>query len=254
MRHPGRLRLLPLAILLAACGGSSPTASGAPSVADPTTTPPSATPPPSSDATPGTPTPSPELPAGLPASFEEDVAAADVPAQALVPPGTDVTETWYGATADGEAIVVAWVVPGGDPFRLAHGLAVWRRSDGADPPWRAVYGQTWPKRAGVLGVSAITADLTGDRSDDALVFAMTGGSGACGTYIVLDLAAARRVFDRRVCDTTIEPAAPPGLLVHEAVFRPEDPHCCPSAFRETVLGYRGPDDWTVVSETVTPAG
>ena len=255
MRFPSRfsLALALAAAALVGCGGASPTtSSGSPdatSVGSPSPSEPSGSPTTSPTASPSA---TPDLPPSLPPSYAGDVPSAEVPPSALVPAGADVTGTWYGTTTEGEAIVVTWVVPGSDPFRLPHGLAVWRRFAGDGAPWRPVYGETWPKRAGVLSVSAFTADVTGDGSDDALVFALTGGSGACGAYSVIDLLGAARVFDRRVCDTTIEPATPTGLRVHEAVFEPDDPHCCPSAFRETVLAYRGPDDWSVVSETETP--
>ncbi len=235
------------------CGGtgastalpSTPATSGTPTtpVGTPTSTPASPSP-----------SPAPDLPAGVPPSFDDDVASGDVPPAALIPAGTDLAGSWYGATSLGEAIVVTWLVPGMDPLRLAHGLAVWRRFDDDGPPWRPVAGQTWGKRSGVLGVDVLPGDVTGDGSDDALVLAQTGGSGACGIYSVFDLAAGAEIFERDVCDTTIEPASPPGLIVREAVFRAGDPHCCPSAFRETVLTYDGTSGWVVTSETESPTG
>ena len=236
------------------CGGSTPTTtftssdgptSEAPSVPVGTSDAPTPT------ATSGSPA---GLPAGIPPSYDDDVSAADVPPDALVPPGTEVTGAWYGRAHGGEAIVVSWLVPGRDPLRLAHGLAVWRRFAGEGAPWRPVAGETWPRRSGVLGIDVLLGDLTDDGSDDALVLAQTGGSGACGTYTVVDIVAAASIFERDVCDTTIQPASPPGLLVREAVFGPDDAHCCPSAFRETRLTYAGGGGWTVASRTETPAG
>ncbi len=43
-----------------------------------------------------------------------------------------------------------------------------------------------------------------------------------------------------------------GLEITEAVYAPGDAHCCPSAFRTTVLTYAGDGRWTVASKTVTP--
>ena len=68
-------------------------------------------------------------------------------------------------------------VPGSDPFARALGLIVWRRFEDGGAPWRPVYGIAYPKTEGVLGLSAVIRDLTGDGSDDVLVFAETGGSG-----------------------------------------------------------------------------
>jgi hypothetical protein len=199
------------------------------------------------------PSPVPGLPAGLPAAFEDDVPSGDVPAAALVPKHTDVTGTWYAETSAGQSIVVAWQVPGSDPFALARGLAGWRRFDDGGAPWRPVYGLSYPKTAGVLGLSAITGDLTGDGSDDVLVFAETGGSGGCGTYSVVELATAARVFRRSVCDTRIDPSTdPPGLVVAEAVYAKGDPHCCPSAMRTSVLIYAGNQTWMTRSSTESP--
>lgn len=221
------------------CSGD-PTPSGsvgptdpAPSSASETLPPP--TDPPSSSILPE-PSPIPSLPAGLPPSFTDDVTAGNVPAAALIPLKTEVTGEWRTTTREGEAIVVAWQVPGDDPFRMARGAAVWRRFDDGGLPWRPVWGAAYPPRRGVLAIDATVADVTGDGSDDALFFRSTGGSGACGTAEVVDLATGASVFGRDVCDARIEPSIdPPGLVVTEAVFAPGDPHCCPSALRTTVL-------------------
>jgi hypothetical protein len=37
----------------------------------------------------------------------------------------------------------------------------------------------------------------------------------------------------------------------DAVFKPGDAHCCPSATRTTVLTYDGADGWTIASREVT---
>jgi hypothetical protein len=205
---------------------------------------------------PGTPSPLPILPAGVPSSFDEDLPSGDVPARALVPEHTAVTGAWYAETTAGASIVVAWEGSGSDvsnPFARARGLAVWRRFDDGGAPWRPVYGLTYPKTSGVLGISAVTGDVTGDGSDDALVLAASGGSGACGTYAVIDLGAASRIFRRSVCDTRIDPSVDPvGLSVIEAEYAKGDPHCCPSAVRTSVLTYAGDGSWTTRSSTESP--
>lgn len=233
--------------------GVTTSSSAATTTAATTATASSPTPPPSSETV--APSPVPRLPAGLPPSFGDDVPSADVPAAALIPLQTEVTGSWSTSTAAGEAIMVAWQVPGDDPFRLARGFAIWRRFDDGGPPWRPVYGVAYARNDGVRAVTALMADVTGDRSEDALVFAETGGSGGCGTYSVVDLAAGIRIFRRQVCDTQIDPSSVPvGLVMTEAVYEPGDPHCCPSATRETVLTYAGDGGWVTASETVTPTG
>ena len=204
----------------------------------------------------GTPTVPPSLPRGLPTANPSDLPAGDVPVDDLVPRGDDVTGTWFAHTSRGDAIVVAWQRPGPDPFRSDRGLAVWLHGgDPGSPPWRAVDAVAFgANRDPVLGLTAVIADISGDASDDALVFAETGGSGACGTYLAIDITAGARVFDRNVCDTRIVPSMDPvGLVVTEAVFAHGDPHCCPSAMRTSILTYAGGSTWTTASETVTPA-
>jgi hypothetical protein len=236
-----------------ACGHGSDAAtpSGTPSV-----TPASASPPPSpseASSTVASPSPSP-LASGLPSAFEDDLPAGDIPLTALVPSGTEPAGSWFAHTAAGDAIVVAWQVPGGDPFRTDRGFAVWRHTGDPVAPWRPVYAAAYPAdRHPVLGITAAIGDATGDGSEDALVFAETGGSGACGTYLVVDAAAGTAAFRRAVCDTTIEVSSDPaGLVVTEAVYAHGDPHCCPSATRTTVLQRDASGGWTIVSRTRTP--
>lgn len=191
----------------------------------------------------------PELPPGVPPMFEGDVGAANVPSAALVPLKTEVTGTWYGVSSNGEAIVVAWQVPGRDPLHLDRGFAVWRRFDDDGAPWRPIAGEAVPRSAGVLGITGVPSEVTGDGSDDVVLRLDTGGSGACARTLVLDLAAAAIAYDEQGCDRRVEPhRGPTGLLVTEAVYEPGDPHCCPSAFRRTVLTYAGDGAWDVASE------
>ena len=151
-----------------------------------------------------------------------------------------------------EAIVVSWVAPGGDAFRSPQGWVAWRRF-AEDPPWRPVIGEAYPARDGVLGITSLTADLTGDGSDDALVFASKGGTGACGVWSVVDLAAGSVAYGRDLCDATVQPSANPvGLVVTASVYREGDPHCCPSAFRTTVLTYEGDETWATASRRTEP--
>jgi len=238
-------------VLAAACSGepvSSPTgaASTPPASASPTASP-SASPSPGGGVEPV------NVPTGTPASFDEDLDPSDVPAEALIPPGTTVTDVWTTETAAGSTILVAFVDPGTDPFRLEHGLVVWRRFAGEPEPWRPVFGLLDPPERGVIEMRAIIGDATGDGSPDALTFEDTGGSGACGTWRVIDLAANAAVFTRKTCDTTIDLSSdPPGLVVREAVFAPGDAHCCPSSTKTSVLTFDAATGWTVESTIEQP--
>jgi hypothetical protein len=196
----------------------------------------------------------PRLPGGMPPSFGDAVEAANVPSAALIPLRAVVTGTWRTQTAGGEAIVVSWEFPGRDPFRKDRGVAAWRRFDDGGAPWRPVWGASYPaRRDPVLGIDTKIADVTGDGSPDALVTASTGGSGDCGTTSVVDLAAGSEVYRDTGCDRTIEPSSDPvGLHIHEAVYAPGDPHCCPSSFRDTVLVDQA-GTWQTASTSTSPA-
>ena len=237
-------RILALALLTAACGGatvsapgpSGPTTSGgSPSLAT---------------------TPAPLSPSPVPPSVEVvelDGRAADLPLDELVPDRADVTGSWILAGGSAEAILVAWSRRSPDPLVSGHGYAVFRRMRELGQ-WWGIYRRDIGRRSGVLGVSAITADVTDDGAEDALVIEQTGGTGACGTYRVVDVQAGESVFERAVCDTRIEPStAPVGLAMRRAVFGPDDPHCCPSGFRTTILVYDGDGSWGKDSVTDEPA-
>jgi hypothetical protein len=194
-----------------------------------------------------------ELPEGLPATFARDLDPAQLPPERLVPRGAEVIGLWFARTSTGDAIVLAWADPKGDPFRRDGGIAAWRRFSEA-PPWRAVFGRATLAEEGVLGVRATTADVTGDGSEDALVVQDVGGTGACGRYLVLDLLAGLSVWERDICDGQADVStAPAGLVVNQAVYEEGDAHCCPSAFRRTVLTYDGDGVWSRVSVEETPA-
>jgi hypothetical protein len=94
--------------------------------------------------------------------------------------------------------------------------------------------------------------MTGDGSDDALLFVGLGGSGACGRGALVDLRALRRTLARRLCDARVDPGelGAPGLVITASVFRPGDAPCCPSAFRRTTLAWNGAR-WTVVDRETT---
>ncbi len=152
-----------------------------------------------SQSPPSTTSPTPSIPAGIPPSFGSDVPGADLPLDELIPPGTQVSDRLLASTSAGDAVVIMYTGGGGDPFRRAQGFVVWRRTEGAAPPWRPVFGVTHPKTDGVVTVQGITGDATGDGSDDALLFEATGGVGNCGRWRVIDLAAgAQRVAPRPV--------------------------------------------------------
>lgn len=202
-------------------------------------------------STPATPSLEPTgVPSGTPDRYLKDVPATKIPPGALVPTGVAVTDAWSTTTRVGQTAGVAYVQPG-DPLQAPRGLVIWWRSPGSSPPWHPMFGLT--TGAGVLQMETLLGEATGDGSDDALIFEGTGGSGACGTTVLVDLAANARVFKRTACDAVIGFSPDPvGLTVRTAVFAPSDSHCCPSAFRTTVLTYTG-ERWVVASRTTTPA-
>ena len=240
-----------LAVLAVACEGppDGPAASGPASSESSRPSPTSTTDEPSTSIEPA---PSPaSIPAGVPASFDDDVPASGLPVEDLIPPGDEVTGVERATTGGGEAVVISFATPGPDPLAQARGFVVWRRIDGADPPWRATYGLAHGKRDGVLAISAETTDLTGDGSDDALIREETGGSGACATYRVVDLTPGVPLWKRSLCDAEIQPNPDPiGLFEVARIYGPQDAHCCPSSIRERVLTWNG-GRFEVVSEELT---
>jgi hypothetical protein len=232
--------------LLTACsiGGSSPSSSATTS--------------PAVSRTPVLPSPVPSVtPVGVPprtpASFDQDLDGADLPPAELVPRGSTATGAWLAETAVGHSVVVTYAIPAADPLRVEQGLVVWRQFP-SDPPWRPVFGRRNRPARGVLQIEARIGDATGDGSDDVLIFEETGGSGVCGTWRVIDLAANIQVFKKKTCDTRIDlSATPAGLVLDESVYEEGDAHCCPSATKTTILVYQGiPDAWRIASQSVSP--
>ena len=79
------------------------------------------------------------------------------------------------------------------------------------------------------------------------------GGGSTGSSAE-DINAADEVFGKDLCDGRIDPSLDPdGLSIEQAVYRVGDPHCCPSAFKTTVLTYDGDGTWTVASKDVRDA-
>jgi hypothetical protein len=193
------------------------------------------------------------LPSGMAPVVEapEDIAAISAgDLTPLVPAGSSVGNSAVLATPEDplDQVAVAWA--SGDPATRRSGLIVWQRAD-AQPAWEAVYAFVDPKGRGVFGVRMDQGDVTHDGIADLLTFEDVGGSGACGTYRVIATTDgdASEIFRRDVCDAEIQIAGR-DLRVREAVFEPDDPHCCPSAFRTTVLRWNG-SDWAEVSEEVS---
>jgi hypothetical protein len=238
--------VLCLVLALAACDGGgmerSPTPSSSPSpgvTASPSTTSPSVAP---------SPTPSPSaspplelhLPADAPSEVSDPAALAAIGAgdlATLAPPGATVVHT---ATlgARGDRIALTWR-RGDDPFAAEQGFIEWRLLE-VGPSWQAVSAFTDKARKGVLGIDLETGDLTGDGVPDALTLEQRGGSGACGTWrvIISTPEAAAEAFRHAACDTEIRIDGST-LALREAVFGPEDPHCCPSAMRYATLVWDG---------------
>ena len=261
-------RVLPFVVILtlagAACSGSDDPAPAPSGATAPTTTvttrsvtPTTETPTPSSS-------PSPDvdadvrLPVGTPAIVGDPADLASIEAgdlTTLVPAGASITsqvQTIGAIVGSGpvpnDEIVVTWLDEG--PTERSTGLIVWQRFD--DGSWHAVYAFTDPPRKGVFGIRVDSGDLTGDAIPDILSFEDVGGSGACGTYRVIAAAVgdASEIFRREACDTQIAISSG-DLRIREAVFRADDAHCCPSAFRESVLRWNGAS-WDEISSVVVP--
>jgi hypothetical protein len=186
----------------------------------------------------------------MPTRLPGDLEPNEIPPETLVPEGSDVTGHWFGFTDDGVAILVAWAEPGPDTFRLPRGFAIWRR--GAS--WHADLIERHEASDGITEIGASTTDVSGDGSDDVLVFVGLGGSGACGRWTVIDLLTLRKTFERRLCDGRVDPGpmGSPGLVILESVFRAGDAHCCPSAMRRTKLVWDG-TRWVVTDRQTTAA-
>lgn len=233
-----------LALALTACDGDggeggTPTPSLAPSAS------PSASPSPSPSASPS-PSPSPtpaldlQLPKDAPTELEGDVTVIDLARDGfapMLPPGATATASQTAETPV-EQVWVVWF-RGDDPFSRRSGLVLWQRTE-PDGSWRAVYAFTDRPSKGVLGITLQTGDLTGDGVPDLLSREDTGGTGACATWrvVITTAGAATEVYRHVACDTTLDMAGAE-LRMREAVYEPEDPHCCPSAFRISTLAWDG---------------
>jgi hypothetical protein len=265
-----RLLAFPLLflVLLVACGdtdapgpeatSSHPSATSV-SISPPASPsdPPSATPSVSpSTEPPPEPTPEPDLqvPADAPTVVDDPsdvgkVSAGDL--APLVPPRAETTFTALQRRPQDplDQIALAWR-RGPDAFASTHGFVVWQRFPG--PSWRALYAFTDRPSGGVLGITMEPGDLTGDGIADLLTNEQTGGTGACGRWRVVasEPGGATEIFRRDTCDTEIAIAGGE-LRIREAVYEAGDPHCCPSAFRVTTLGWNG-REWRETSSEVQP--
>jgi hypothetical protein len=181
----------------------------------------------------------------------EPLAPDDVATSRLIPAGAqaDDRRTVPASANVPDQIVVTWS-QGSDPFRQAHGLAIWQRFPEA-PAWSVVYSFVDEAAAGVLGVRTQLGDLTGDGHDDVLSLESLGGSGACGVWRVIAAheGVTGEVFRRRTCDTQVRIEAGT-LVLTRCVYAPEDPHCCPGRYRTTTLRWNG-EAWGVVGREVT---
>ena len=230
------MRALTVVLAIGACG-TQPSSTPTPTSASPTPSP-STSPVPSVSSEPS---PSPEPADGeMPTAFTDDLEPAELPFESLVPEGADATGHWFGFTGNGVVVLVAWAEPGSDPFLMPRGFALWRRH--ASPPhWRVGLVERHAAEEGIQEIQMSTTDLSGDDSDDALIFEGVGGSGACGTWLILDLARVKETYRRELCDGRIDPGPPgsPGLVMTRSVYREGDAHCCPSAMQETTLSWTG---------------
>ena len=235
--------------MLAACDGAggpdtSPSVTASPSASPSLTpSPPSVSPRPSSTEGPSeTPALEPDLqlPADAPTELAEPLEPAAIEGAGyvdLLPRGA-TAGTVESFSEPFDQIAVSWY-RGDDAFARQTGLIVWQRFE-TGPSWRAVYAFTNRASSGVFSVTLQGGDVTGDGVADLLSREDTGGSGACATWRVVVSArgGASESYRRQACDTSIEIAGG-ALSLREAVYEPDDPHCCPSAFRYVTLGWDG---------------
>jgi hypothetical protein len=256
--------VLALVLVTLSCGGGngapSPSATAATTSPNTSATA-TASPTPSTSSSPSA-SPSPtvqptlRLPADAPTELSDPAGVAQVVAgdvTPLVPPGSTVMSTSFtgGESASPlEQVAFTWR-RGEDPFAAEQGFVVWQRFE-TDPPWRAVYAFTDAPSEGVLAVDLETMDITRDQIPDFLTLERSGGSGDCGTWRVIVPAAGgtSEVFRRTGCDMQIDIVGD-HLEMHEAVYRPRDPHCCPSAYRITTFEWDG-QAFVETSSEVTP--
>lgn len=254
-----RVRPVPLVLLLGAlaltgCGGREVRLPPGPSPSNPLTSSPTPT---------GGPTPSPsaslapapradlQLPRDAPTVLAERVDVADLAETGyamLLPPGAGLLQarTTEGTPA---RIALAWY-RGEDPFARQSGLVIWQRFPDP-PPWRAVFAFTDRPGDQVLGIALEQEDLTGDAVPDLLVREDTGGTGACARWrVVVSLAGgAEEAWRHEACDTSVD-VSRGRLVLREAIYGPEDPHCCPSALRLRTLAFDGTTFVEVRTRTV----
>ena len=200
-----------------------------------------------------------QLPDDAPTSVGDPTDVALIEAgdhSVLIPPGAEgtIAVRQTRPTDPIDQLAVAWRRGSDDPFAPEVGLVVWQRFGEADTEWRAVYAFTDRPREGVLGLRVVPADLTADGIDDLLTEEQRGGSGACATWRVIasEAGSATEILRREGCDMEVS-AVEGALEIREAVYEPGDPHCCPTAYRTTVLGWDG-QAWAEVSSEVEPAG
>ena len=244
-----------LAAALAACdeGGTTTTPTTRPSPIATTGPSETSTPEPTLTTSPE-PSPSPRpIPPAWAEPIGDDLGPDALPDDALVPPGAQLTDrlTLPAAAGIPDGVAVAYVL-GADPFAAEHGFALWQRFNEA-PAWSVVFAFVDPPREGILGIRLGSGDLTDDGHAEVLAFEDRGGTGACGTWRVIAPApgGAAETFRRTTCDTQIRIAGHV-LEVRQAVYEPDDPHCCPSAFRLSTLRWNG-SRFSRIASRIEPA-
>ncbi|HLB62671.1 MAG TPA: hypothetical protein VJN50_08070 [Actinomycetota bacterium] len=225
-------------VLLAACGGDLIALPSEPPATSPAaTTPPTLEP---TESPTGFPTPIP--PAWAEPIESQGIYPVVIPNRRFAPPGAEVADVWHVPKAAGipDQVVAAWF-RGADPLRQRWGLALWQAYPD-ERAWRVTYAFEDRVERGVLGITATFGDLTADGHDEILTFESTGGSGGCGAWRVLatddDTLITDEIWHEQTCDAQVEIDAG-RLVVAEAVYEPEDAHCCPSRRRTTALAWTG---------------
>ena len=154
--------------------------------------PPSDTTQPSLPASPSvTVTPSPELPAGVPTSYDQDVREAGRPLEGAHPAGDRGQQPMDDARPL-PARSSSWRTScrPAIPSVQARGLVEWRRTEGASRRGRRCSGSHTAGARGSWASKGSSATRPETARSTCCCSEATGGSGACGNWRVIDLAAA----------------------------------------------------------------
>ena len=111
------------------------------------------------------------------------------------------------------------------------------------------------KKGGFVDRRILFKDLTGEGKDDAVVMVHSGGSAGRIALYVFSAGTGRDLKivyrNQRLYRARVRLQDPNQLVYSVPRWAAGDPLCCPSAFRETALGWRAEDKRFVVTDRRT---